>query len=734
MPHRAAAFAFLFLTLGHLSQPAAAATPCVEYGDYVRNVGWAPLPETSGRMASDDGLAYVCRGTTGLMIVDVTVPSEPTPILTYDTPGSCSDVVAEGRIVYVADGNSGLLVLDVSNPASPQVLTTYVAGSAVSYIGRDGNRLGVLGANVFRLLDVSDPASPLPMGTLPVTASFDVEVRGNRAYLGGQGSMKILDLTNPATPTLAGTFTVFGAAFNLDVMGIHVLVANAGSGLDTSDNWLVDCSNPASPTATWNESIYGAAYDVAVDGNLGYVFGYQNWFEVWDFTTPATPTLVMRHSCASIGPLALADGLLLINEVDRLQVYNVDPFEFPPVVATLSDLPVWGTRMATTPGRVYTFGRTGGQAVLGIVDAGVPGAPIWKSSIQVASSANAVGIQAVGNRVYVHTRRYFSSGQSHLAIVDVTNALAPNILGTLPTLGGGSLAVVGNYAYVAQNGASIAVVDISTPSSPVLVSETPSAGVGLGVDYDNGYLYLATESEGLQIFDLSVPASPTFVGSFPLPYANEVTVRDQVAYVSGGDVFMIDVSNPAVLSLLSTLVVDGFAGPIRFDGAYAWITTDVDVIVVDMSNPAAPRRLGEQAGHGYVYDDVGVVDDLVYTCGSDGTIQVLPAQCTVTAVPEGPTGPIAAGLRVLPPFPNPTTDDVAFVARLPGAGPYETAIHDIGGRLVTNLTSIDAPGPMDASLTWNGRDQHGRSVATGVYFIRVNGRGETATQRILVTK
>ncbi|HEX7880520.1 MAG TPA: T9SS type A sorting domain-containing protein, partial [Candidatus Eisenbacteria bacterium] len=397
-------------------------------------------------------------------------------------------------------------------------------------------------------------------------------------------------------------------------------------------------------------------------------------------------------------------------------------------------VPVWGTRMATGPGRVYTFGRTGGQAVLGIVDAGAPEAPIWKSSIQVSSNANTVGIQAVGNRVYVHTSRWFSSGQSRLAIVDVTNPVAPNILGTLPTLGGGSLAVVGNYAYVAQNGPSIAVVDISIPSTPALISETPCAGLGEGVAYDNGYLYLATESEGLQIFDLSVPHAPAFVASFPLPWAYEVTVRDHVAYVSGGDVFMIDVSNPVAPSLLSMLAIDGSAGAIRFNGAHAWITTDVDVIVVDMSNPASPRRLGEQAGNGEVYDDLGIINDLVYTCGSDGTIHVLPAQCTVTAVPETPIAPTAARLRVLPPFPNPTTDGAGFIARLPEAGRYKIAIHDISGRLVTDLPSIEAPGPMDASLAWNGRDHDGKAVATGVYFVRVHGRGETATQRLLVTR
>src|SRR5690349_18782671 len=135
MPRSALVRTILALVPLALALLAPAARPeCVDYGDYLHRVSTLPLqPTTSGRIAADDGLAFVCRGATGLMILDISDPAAPQLVTTYNTPGTCFDVAAAGNIVYVADGASGLLVLDVFNPASPQVVTTFTPGS-ISFI------------------------------------------------------------------------------------------------------------------------------------------------------------------------------------------------------------------------------------------------------------------------------------------------------------------------------------------------------------------------------------------------------------------------------------------------------------------------------------------------------------------------------------------------------------------------------------------------------------------------
>lgn len=70
---------------------------------------------------------------------------------------------------------------------------------------------------------------------------------------------------------------------------------------------------------------------------------------------------------------------------------------------------------------------------------------------------------------------YSGSGRS-LRIVDVSDPLLPQILGTieLPDVVNG-ISVVGDHAYIANAGEELRVIDISTPSNPVEVGfyDTP---------------------------------------------------------------------------------------------------------------------------------------------------------------------------------------------------------------------------------------------------------------------
>jgi hypothetical protein len=72
--------------------------------------------------------------------------------------------------------------------------------------------------------------------------------------------------------------------------------------------------------------------------------------------------------------------------------------------------------------------------------------------------------------------------------------------------------------------------------------------------------------------------------------------------------------------------------------------------------------------------------------------------------------------------PNPFTASVRFSP--PGSGNWSMRIFDNSGRRVRTLTG-------SGSLTWNGRDETGASVAPGVYFARATGSG-SQTRLVLV--
>jgi photosystem II stability/assembly factor-like uncharacterized protein len=93
-------------------------------------------------------------------------------------------------------------------------------------------------------------------------------------------------------------------------------------------------------------------------------------------------------------------------------------------------------------------------------------------------------------------------------------------------------------------------------------------------------------------------------------------------------------------------------------------------------------------------------------------------------------GSVSSLVKVMPnPF-NPTAR-IHFI--VPVAGHLRLAVYDVGGRRVAALISRSYPaGEFEA--TWDGKDDLGRPLASGVYFVSLEGRGFSATTKLLLLK
>jgi hypothetical protein len=104
---------------------------------------------------------------------------------------------------------------------------------------------------------------------------------------------------------------------------------------------------------------------------------------------------------------------------------------------------------------------------------------------------------------------------------------------------------------------------------------------------------------------------------------------------------------------------------------------------------------------------------------------------TVTAVDQ-PIIPETYGLY--PNAPNPFNPTTAIRYDVPaGGGAMTIRIYDVRGALVRTL--LDGPqtaGQM--TVTWNGKDNRGRSVASGVYFYRLQAPGYEKTLKMVLVQ
>ncbi len=97
---------------------------------------------------------------------------------------------------------------------------------------------------------------------------------------------------------------------------------------------------------------------------------------------------------------------------------------------------------------------------------------------------------------------------------------------------------------------------------------------------------------------------------------------------------------------------------------------------------------------------------------------------------EPPAPPPAFALR--PAYPNPFAGQTTIPFRLEAPAAVSLAVYDVLGRRVRTLREgLHAPGEHRAA--WNGRDDAGRRLAAGAYFVRLetDGRSRTLPVRLL---
>jgi hypothetical protein len=63
----------------------------------------------------------------------------------------------------------------------------------------------------------------------------------------------------------------------------------------------------------------------------------------------------------------------------------------------------------------------------------------------------------------------------------------------------------------------------------------------------------------------------------------------------------------------------------------------------------------------------------------------------------------------------------------------EVSVYDVAGRMVRRLYS-GAVQPGEHTVSWDGRDDTGRALASGVYFYTIESQGERTTGRIVILR
>lgn len=176
--------------------------------------------------------------------------------LALDAPPMNVRVVGNVAYVVIGIGAGGLRTVSLANPAAPALLGSYVPAEPnffndVKLVDTGGRRYAVLAGSPSAVIDVTAPATPSLVATIPVPA-HTVFVEGTMAYLvtGYTDVLHVVDLADPRAPVERAAFEVPG------------LTTNAGF------------------------------HDLYVEGGFAYLSAYSHGLVVVDVRTPTAPTVV----------------------------------------------------------------------------------------------------------------------------------------------------------------------------------------------------------------------------------------------------------------------------------------------------------------------------------------------------------------------------------------------------------------------------------------------------------
>ena len=689
------------------------------------------------------------------------------------TAGTSTDIAFRGNIAYV--GGTKLKVVYLADPKAPRVLyTVQESANEVLRLSYSANRLATASKSMgVELYSTSQPTQP-PRQSIFSTPSWAIEVclAGDYCYVGTQLSgMFILDVSDLANPVQVGHLPATLPCRRIYAQGSYLYVTYGGQ--NNRPATIYDISDPVNPVAVsgWTNNVW----DAVPVGDRLYVGLDTAAFSIYDIADPTQPVLLgttpATGEISSLLPIGDHVFTLTWSGVDYLDVYadrGTGPWEHVGQ-ATCS----FSTQVLRASGNyAYVVGADG----LDIFDPSHPeGGASLLGYYETTFRPMLRQVEAGGGYAYVANEAW-ETGDNVIEILDLSDVLHPQRVNwllyewTYPT----DFVLRGDLLYVAD-GSGIQVVDVSDPPNPVQVGHVNTLGTSFQLAFHDDLLEVAVDNRGLQVFsiaddpttpvsrghinfdqasyaiatmgslalvlvaggtlkvaDVSDPVHPVEIGQIGgLLFASNIAVRGSIAFVDGdAAIHVIDLSDPTAPVELSQVSIPGGAEAlVAWENSLYVATYTWGMRVLDIEDPSQPFYLGEVVT-GSSCEGVAVYDDVVLL-GTRARLDVAPLDCgLITAAPAGaPPAPLRLAAQ-----PNPFNPSTRIHFSLDAPAPVTLSVHDPAGRRLRTLLAAAPRAAGPQALDWDGRDDAGHPLASGVYLLRLEAGEARAAGKVTLLR
>jgi hypothetical protein len=738
--------------------------------------------------------AFVADTGSGLQVIDISYFMNPTLLGNCDTPGGALGVAVSGDHAFVADYDYGLQVIDISDPANPALVGSCYPPGVACGIAISGDYAFMANGNSgLQVIDISDPTNPMPLGSYdtPGTA-FGVALSGDYAFVADCSfGLQVIDISDPTDPKLLGNCDTPGDAWDIDVSGDHAFVPVAGShGLH-----VVDISDPTDPKLLGNCDTWDNPFAVAVSGDHAFVAIVGSGLQVIDISDPTDPTLVGSCNTPGYLPLHVAisgDYAFMADDDYGLQVIDIaDPTD--PKLLGNCDTPGSAIGVAVSGDHAFVADAGSGLQVIQVFQSEVDtvgnvgwslaldgsndtilwarltvtqtDSVSWELSADDGASWQGVALSAGWNKFAVpgadllwhSTHRWMALGDNPSVscleidwlyqfpiietITDVRNDQGRQVSIEWTRSGNDFVEAspqVTEYAIfrrIDPLALSSGMTDVASAASRMAAAADPELATALAA----GWHYVTTvPADAVDEYAVVVPtlADSTIAEG---QYWSTFMVRARTAtpgvyyesYPDSG--YSVDNLEPNVPEGFAIAYNAGSGNELTWDESedadfryfciYRGASADFTPSGENRVDMTTATEWTDPEYNGWeVYYKITAVD-----FSGNESDPASPEE--VTAVTE-PVIPKAYGLY--PNVPNPFNPITTISFDVPaGGGAVTLRIYDVSGRLVRTLVDgYQTAGQKQA--IWNGTDNQGRGVVSGVYFYRLEAPGYKKTLKMVL--
>lgn len=223
---------------------------------------------------------------------------------------------------------------------------------------------------------------------------------------------------------------------------------------------------------------------------------------------------------------------------------------------------------------------------------------------------------------------YLAIVDSGVAIVDITEVTAPQIVGGFLTEGYiNKIDIRDSIVFIAERD-SLSIVDCHDPGNPQLISYFDCFGYHYDIQVQGNYAYVSSSIGGFNIFDIHDYNSPFHVANIDsLIFTEGLYISDPWVFVTDYEYGLVTykISNPEEPEFVSTFNPETSYDDVYIKNFCAYLNNHNDLDIVDIYDPYNPQLLSSVSIGAFYYGGINHVfvgNDYGYFCDNSTGLQI----------------------------------------------------------------------------------------------------------------